>query len=315
MTLLSQQSIPAVESISHSSVDLSAPSFQMKRVMVCTDFSEASTRAVNEAYRLCESHGAELSILYVLQHDDLSEWPDAENELALLSRERRRDLEALGAGLTTSSVAVRTIYRDGETNSILLDVIQDESPDLVVVGTHGKRGLDRLFLGSTAEVIVRNLPCPVMTVGSRVTFASPKSTPGPIVYATDFHDGAEESIAYAAFLSNQNRVPLHCIHVLPKAFVKTKNHIVAAVMDKALSDLQLRFGKDAVQPLCRTIFGKNVSKALVEYAREVHASAIVLAVTRRSAIASHLPLRRTSRILILANCPVFTLAHTKYVSP
>ncbi len=174
--------------------------------------------------------------------------------------------------------------------------------------------LDMLPDGALAEER-RTVAHHVMTVGSRVTFASPKSTPGPIVYATDFHDGAEESIAYAAFLSNQNRVPLHCIHVLPKAFVKTKNHIVAAVMDKALSDLQLRFGKDAVQPLCRTIFGKNVSKALVEYAREVHASAIVLAVTRRSAIASHLPLRRTSRILILANCPVFTLAHTKYVSP
>jgi nucleotide-binding universal stress UspA family protein len=276
----------AIPSSAAFPVDLAAPALQLKRV-----------------------------IAFVLEHDDLSEWPDAERELALLGLERRKELEALAAKLTTPSVAVRTLFLDGDITSVLLRTIQEECPDLVVVGTHGRRGFDRLFVGSTAEAIIRNAECPVMTIGPRFIPRASESPASPIVYATDFHDGSEESMAYAAFLSELHQVPLHCIHVLPKSSMDTKNHIVATIMETALADLQEASGRRALQPSSQAIFGKDVSKAIVEYAREAHASAIVLAVTRRSGLASHLPLRRTSRVVILACCPVFTLAHERHVSP
>jgi nucleotide-binding universal stress UspA family protein len=296
-------------------MDLAAPALQLQRVMVCTDFSQASEQAVDEAYRLCLRHAAALSVLFVLEHDDLSEWPDAEKELALLGLERRHELEAMAERLTTPSVPVHPIFLDGDTSSVLFQAIQDEAPDLVVVGTHGRRGLERLFLGSTAEAIIRCAECPVMTVGPGFTPQSRDHAAGPIVCATDFHDGAQESIAYAAFLSEQHQVPLHCIHVLPMSSITTKNHIVATIMETALADLQMASGRNAFQPSSRAIFGKDISKAVVEYARRVHASGIVLSVTRRGSLSSHLPLRRTSRMMILANCPVFTLSHERHVSP
>ncbi|SEB42345.1 universal stress protein [Terriglobus roseus] len=307
--------LPAVRSSEPSvAVDLAAPALQLKRVTVCTDFSEVSAPAVDEAYRLCLRHHAALSILFVLEHDDLSEWPDAEKELALLGLQRRHELDLMAARLATPSVVVRPIFLDGNASTVLLQAIQGESPDLVVVGTHGRRGIDRLLLGSTAEAIVRSAECPVMTVGPGALRAHDHAA-GPIVCATDFHDGAEESVAYAAFLSEQHQVPLHCIHVLPMSSIATKNHIVATIMETALVDLQMSSGKNAFQPSSRAVFGREVSRAVVEYAREVHASAIVLSVTRRTSLSSHLPLRRTSRMLILANCPVFTLSHEKHVSP
>ena len=300
---------------SHPPFDLAAPALRIKRVMVCTDFSEISSRAVDEAYRLCLHFRAELSLLFVLEHDDLSEWPDAEKELALLSRQRRQDLDALAARLATPSIHVRPMYRDGQVVNTILEAIGEESPDIVVVGTHGKRGLERLFVGSTAEAVIRNAPGPVMTVGPGFIPASSQRDHGPVVYATDFYDGAEESMTYAAYLSGLNQGPLHCIHVLPKTFVQKKNHIVAAIMESALADLQSTFGKDCFEPSYRTLFGREVSRTIVEYAREVNASSIVLGVTRRSSLTSHLPLGQVSQIMILATCPVFTLTHERYVSP
>ncbi len=306
---------PAAIRASHLPLDLSAPALRIKHVVVCTDFSEASSRAVEEAYRLCLAHEANLSVVFVLEHDDLSEWPDADRELALLASQRRQQLDVMTAKLNSAEVAVRPIYLDGHPASVILQALQDECPDLVVVGTHGKRGLDRLFLGSTAEAVVRNAQCPVLTVGPGCAPSSSRTQAGPVVYATDFHEGAEESIAYAAFLSQQNLAPLHCVHVLPKTFLKAQNHIVEAIMESALADLQASSGKAAFQPAYRTLFAADVSKAIVEYARKVNASAIVLGVTRRAMISTHMPAGRTSRILILAGCPVFTLAHERYVSP
>jgi len=308
-----QPSILSAET--HSPVNLAAPALQFKRVLACTDFSDASAKAVEQAHRLCLHHGAQLSLLYILEHDDLSEWPDADKELALLGLQRRHELESLAQQLQTPTVAVKPIFLDGHITTVVLQAIREESPDLVVVGTQGRRGFDRLLMGSTAEAIIRNADCPVMTVGPGFLPPSPELDAGPIVYATDFHEGVEESMAYAAFLSHQQQVPLHAIHVLPKSSIDTKNHIVAKIMQTALADLQITSGKEALQPSSHAVFAKDVSKAIVEYAREVHASAIVLGVNRRSSFASHLPLRRTSRVVILAPCPVFTLAHARHVSP
>jgi nucleotide-binding universal stress UspA family protein len=295
--------------------DLSAPALQLKRVMICTDFSEASARAVEEAYRLCLRHGAELSLVHVLEHGDLSEWTDAQKELALLGLERRKELRAMAAKLATATVHVRPVFLDGRPTKVLLHAIQETTPDLVVVGTHGRRGLGRLMLGSTAEAIIRNAACAVMAVGPGCTGVARDLDSGPIVCATDFHEGASGSILYGAFLSKEYQVPLHCIHVLPNSTVETKNHIVATIMETALRDLQATCGEEACRPVSRAVVGRDVSRAIVEYAREVHASAVVLGVTRRPPVASHLPLRRTSRVLILAECPVFTLSHEKHVSP
>jgi nucleotide-binding universal stress UspA family protein len=296
-------------------VDLAAPALQLKRILVCTDFSDVSAPAIDEAHRLSQRHGAELIILSVLEHDDLSEWPDAEKELALLGHERRKNLAAMVKKLSTLQIAARSIFLDGHPITVILRAIEDEAPDLVVVGTHGRRGFHRLILGSTAEAIIRNAQCPVMTVGPGFAPPSPGVVEGPIVFATDFRPGAEESMAYAAFLSQSHQVPLHCLHVLPKSSIQTKNHIVATIMETALIDLQRACGRDAVQPSCQAIVSKDVSKAIVEYARDAHASAIVVAVTKRAGMASHLPVRRTSRLVILSHCPVFTLAHEKHVSP
>lgn len=62
------------------------------------------------------------------------------------------------------SVRARAILRRGAPNDEIVAAVQAESPDMLVVGTHGRSGLERLMMGTVAEQIVKSAPCPVLTV-------------------------------------------------------------------------------------------------------------------------------------------------------
>jgi nucleotide-binding universal stress UspA family protein len=98
--------------------------------------------------------------------------------------------------------------------------IQDHEIDLLVVGTHGRTGAKRLLMGSVAEKIFRNAPCPVLTVGPQVA-APPESGVEfkHILLATDFGEGAAEAAAQAISIARENRATLCVLHVVndPKA--------------------------------------------------------------------------------------------------
>jgi nucleotide-binding universal stress UspA family protein len=138
------------------------------KICCAIDFSESSRLALEQAADLAARSGAELTLVHVhvpIPHaalDVLTGAPEgasaAAQELEKLLSQWRADAERL------SGRAARVALRSGDPADQLVKFARESGSDLVVVGTHGRRGLRRLVLGSVAERVLRTAPCPVLAV-------------------------------------------------------------------------------------------------------------------------------------------------------
>jgi nucleotide-binding universal stress UspA family protein len=147
--------------------------FKFQTILYPTDFSERSESAFHLACSLARDHGARLIVLHVIpppvSHGEVvaRQQPNGYREQMCNWLYR---LQAPGAG-----VDINHRLTDGEPYAEILRVAQDDSCDLIVMGTHGRTGLRRLLMGSVAEQVVRRASCPVLTV--KTPFAEPVSAP------------------------------------------------------------------------------------------------------------------------------------------
>lgn len=144
-----------------------APSFA--RILVPTDFSAGSSRAWAVAQRLARDLGSELVLVHVLVETPLySEGPFSMKRTRAVFEAARAWVEkTLGewtAAATAQGLSVRWLTRSGTPHAEIADVAKAEQADLIVIGTHGRAGLDRALLGSVADRVIRTARCPVVTV-------------------------------------------------------------------------------------------------------------------------------------------------------
>lgn len=140
-----------------------------ERILVATDFSPASAPAFEQAIRLAKSQGAALLVTHACQqlvpmelgYAPPAVYDDWEQKLRegvekklqpMVERARQEGIEARGLVVT------------GFVDEAILDAARQNRADLIVIGTHGRRGAARLFLGSVASRVVAAAACPVMTV-------------------------------------------------------------------------------------------------------------------------------------------------------
>ena len=145
----------------------------MKRVMHATDFSPASRAAFARALQEAKAHGAELTVVHVLSPvlgfaGDGYVSPSTYESLARSSRAwAQKKLDALLAKARGERVRVRGMLLDGVAHEQIAKAAKSKKTDLLVVGTHGRTGMARFFVGSVAGRIVATAPCPVLTVRGR----------------------------------------------------------------------------------------------------------------------------------------------------
>lgn len=134
-------------------------------IIVPTDFSYASDAALGYARMLAARFGASLHLLHVV--DEPGSWSEvyaAIPEIQLrLSADAARRLEAMAACLPPPLHATSAVVCGAPVPSIV-KAAESRGADLIVMGTHGRRGMGHLLLGSVAERVVRLAPCPVLTV-------------------------------------------------------------------------------------------------------------------------------------------------------
>ena len=286
------------------------PSFE--RVLVATDFSAASQAAFRTGLDACVRLGASLLVLHVFEYAEIA--PPETGGLLLemqgLRENCQQDLLEMCREAGRVGVKCETILEDGIASSRILETLVGKQIDLAVLGTNALHGFERLVFGSTAETVLRKAPCPVLTVGPRVSHCTKDYQPnGPVIFATDFDFTTMHAIRYAACFANLMGAPLHCLHVLPRTLeAGSQGEIVPAIMSEALQQLASESGVVIEPPTCATTFGSEISYAIVDYARQQNAKMIVLGVRQASLLASHVPEHITYRVITEANCPVLTMA-------
>ena len=134
------------------------------RILLPTDGSEGNDRAVGEAIDLAAETGAELHVLFVVE--ELPYAPEmTEDRLEVHLRGIGEEAtETIRERAEEAGVTAQTAIEDGTPHLEILGYVDREMIDLVVMGTHGRNGLDKYLLGSVTERVVRSADVPVLTV-------------------------------------------------------------------------------------------------------------------------------------------------------
>ncbi|HEX9102343.1 MAG TPA: universal stress protein [Polyangia bacterium] len=138
-------------------------------VLIPTDFSETAAAAAEYGCALAARLGARVTLLNVFSAGVVA-LPDAvyaptDEELEMLAHAARSHLAAIAERLARDGLHIDVVAVEGVPSEAIADWARQHDAGLIVIGTHGRRGLAHALLGSVAERVVRTAHCPVMTYG------------------------------------------------------------------------------------------------------------------------------------------------------
>jgi nucleotide-binding universal stress UspA family protein len=220
-----------------------AHSLTLKRILYATDFSEASLSALPVAAALAKRFDSTLCIAHVwsaltARMLDTRVAMAAYDQLQDAAQQRLAELMKDGRLCSLRCVAC---IAEGEPKDRLVPMMADEAIDLIVVGTQGKSGMKKLFLGSVAETISRTATCPVITVGPNVDkrFYQAEAIHN-ILCPVDLSGQSAAILPLASAVAAEFDSDVNLLHVLP-----------ASVAKKDIAGGITRQLKQQLQSLCR----------------------------------------------------------------
>jgi nucleotide-binding universal stress UspA family protein len=285
---------------------------QFANILVGTDFSPASDRALDYALALARRYDARIFLVHVITSDsDIMLAP----EIAAKSHEVavRTAQEEMGEILVSGKlrgIQHETVIDRGALWPTIEALIGKHQIDLVVVGTHKLGGFQKVLLGSGAEQIFRQAKCAVLTVGPAVEASAPNELDFKnILFATDFGTGAEREAAYAFSFAQEHQAKLTMLNVVPHAddYSEAGLMLEREAIANELAELAPAGSDSWCEPEFRMKLGEPVEEIL-QMAREMKADLIVIGATRSKGLsAGHVPNTKAYRVVCGAPCPVLTV--------
>jgi nucleotide-binding universal stress UspA family protein len=302
---------------------------QISRILCPIDFSDGSRRALEYAIATARWYEARVSVLHVrplLQTMDVI--PSLVVDPAQQVRQSAADLrhlESLANRLVRDAhpgtVPVDVVVTEGEaTHREILAQVDALRADLLVMGTHGRGGFDRLLLGSTTEKVMRKATCPVMIVPPAAGHPVPAGGIefDRILCAVDFSDGSLSALAQALSIAEEADARLTVLNVIEKppeldASPRDGTFDVDAVR-AAAEARRLQWLRElipaAVLPYCtvETVVWEGPAwRGILQLASERHTDLIVMGVHGRGAVDLALFGSNTHHVIRAATCPVLTV--------
>jgi len=303
----------------------------VREVLCPTDFSLVSERALRHAIALAQRFRSRLTIVHAIASPPmppdeplyLSEpVPSLQDLRVAAEHEMRRFLEPA----TEAGVPVTSVIREGQPWRKILETARAEPADLVVMGTHGRGGFERLLLGSVAEKLLHRLPCPVLTVCHEEgrTWHAPGLVTR-VLCAVDFSDAAPATIAYALALADKIGAAatlLHVVETLPDSRhlpyvampdIKLYRHQIESWAAERLHEL-VPPAERAAEPRERIAAGRAYEEIL-RVAAEESADLIVIGAGEHGALGRMLLGSTAHHVVRAATCPVLTVRPTPVRRP
>lgn len=265
---------------------------RIDRILFPTDFSESSHQALPYAVALAEAHEAELHLLHasVLHASDPANpshrFPEMESltsELAERADARMRQIVEEHAPEPLS--VVREQRRGISAPPVILEYVDEMDIDLVVMGTHGRRGLRHLMLGSVTEEVVRRAPCPVLTARQREQAGAVEGFE-TILAPVDFSDHSEVALRHAVGLAEEFDADLQLLHVVEEITYPdfyypapvTGEQMAAEIQQRVnerLQDAVARIGEAGVRATVHVVEGRP-APGIAEFAEAEGADLVVV---------------------------------------
>ncbi len=195
------------------------------RILVPTDGSDVATAAAEAALSLARAFDSELHVISIVESEPFPGFDQVTDELARLGRNAVSEMDAQA---TEAGVDVTTAVLENEpVHRAILDYSDEHDIDLVVMGTHGRTGIDRVVLGSVTEQTLRLSPVPVMTVHGDTVVHTPFES---ILVPFDGSASARSAVDHAIDLARETGATLHLVNVVNPA-VMTGDFDAGMILD------------------------------------------------------------------------------------
>lgn len=186
----------------------------IRTIVAATDFNLLATAAVRLAAAIARAAGAELVVVYADTFDPPAEFTASQVDRMLRSIERARqeakeELANYVSRNLSPGLRVRTVVVEGTPADAIVGVARREGAGLVVMGTHGRGGLQRLMVGSVAERVIRESPVPVLTVRSAEAALAMRR----IVCAVNGSEAARHALEHARAIASATGAELTLLHI------------------------------------------------------------------------------------------------------
>jgi nucleotide-binding universal stress UspA family protein len=275
-----------------------------KNILFLTDFTEASQTALAYALGFAKHFGAELYPAHACDPIILTETaaPDILDEV---EENSRRLLTTLAK---ENNISGTPLFVRGPVGDAVPGWIAEHGIDLIVMGTHGRRGLKHILMGSVAEAIFRNATCPVLTVGPHVTVRpSHDFHTDKILFPTDLGTHAEFATQYALSIAQEGRSHLTFMHVVSMEDASHRNR--TQLVEDSYKKLETLLPKEAnlwCKPELVVEVGDPVKK-LLGFAESERPDMIVLGLPAGKKFNGHFRSSVTYNVIAGAPCPVLTV--------
>jgi nucleotide-binding universal stress UspA family protein len=281
----------------------------LKNILFATDFSAASDGAAPIAIEIARRYGAKVYGVHVNSFDVYTAAaPTAWAAMAeAAERENKEDARRLSEQL--EGIEHEVVIGEGNIWEVMSDLIQKREIDLVVLGTRGRTGIEKVLLGSVAEEILRQSPCPVLTVGPHVNLWSDKEPKmREILYATDLEAEYPVATPYALSMAQENQAHLVLLHVIeePKAGELVDSPEVVDLKKRKLQHLVTEQAGLWCDPSCIVEQGP-VAEKILDVAKRRRTDLIVLGARPAKGLATHLNMGTVQKVVSQATCPVLTV--------
>jgi nucleotide-binding universal stress UspA family protein len=298
----------------------------IRRILCPLDFSRFSRHALEQAIALARESGAVVSALHVYSVAPVADVvmagaPAAIEPVRQTAPQRAALLAELGeftGEVDAAGVTLRTAIDEGDPVARILDHAVDEAADLLVMGTHGRAGFERLLLGSVAEKVLRKAPCPVLTVPPRAITPKQGLTFASILCAVDFSTASLRALEYAASIAAPGGPGITAVNVV-ELFAEGGGLREELALDTPAFRAGLRSSAlerlhDAIPaavrarcPVTEVVAMGKAWKEILRIAAEELADVIVLGVQGRSTADLFLFGSTTQHVVRQAACPVLTI--------
>ena len=280
----------------------------LKNILFATDFEVSASRALPFAVALTKRYGAKLYAVHVIPPEaySLASPESARRVLAEAGDFAGYSLNQILGPLRRHGLRCDALLGEGNVAEVIEEFVKEHTADLLVLGTSSRMGLGKAFLGSIAEELIRESPCPVLAVGPHVTTLASDGVRS-IVCATDFSDASARATQFAISLADEYQAHLTLVHVLQDR-PKDSLHLTAQVIEKRMLDTIPAEPELPYRPEIVVETG-SVADRILNLAADLSADVIVMGVRGVGSfaeMASHFG-SIAHKVVSFALCPVLTV--------
>ena len=291
---------------------------ELRRIVCPVDFSEFSVGAYRYALSLARHYHAKLFVQHIVElgrHPSAYYAPSAGSFEAFgreLSEKGKEQLREFVKRYTPNGIQPECVVQQGEAPDAILSFAEARKADLIVMGTHGRRGFDRLMLGSATERVIRKAPCPVLVVRKPADDFLDSGTPrdsvplARILFCTDFSEYSQRALEPAVSLAERYSAELMLLHVLEDVPSPSETAGALATATERLGKLIPPERGKTVRMKTEVRIGKPYQQ-IIQFVKETQTDLVVMAVHGRGVLDLAVFGSTTYRVIQLGPCPVLAV--------